>query len=171
MSILIGWGGRGGWWGEGGGAEEKFQDCLKELLKELDINPSTWESLAQDHTQLGVAKSPLRLVRQKTDGPQMRRGNAPYAKPTSLHLYYSFHTLMSHVWESLLGLDWPHKPSSDPSPLAFSLKQYRIQTFGLKIRGEGGGRGPFPWIRHREVKVIFVFFEGRTTAITYRAVF
>ena len=46
-------------------------------LKDLDISPSTWESLDQDR-QLGVAKSPLR---QKTDGPFKHRGNVPPTRP------------------------------------------------------------------------------------------
>ena len=46
-------------------------------LKDLDISPSTWKSLAQT-VHLGVAKSPLR---QKTDGPFKHRGNVPPTRP------------------------------------------------------------------------------------------
>lgn len=39
-----------GWWAEvlSWGQKKCFKDCLKEALKDLDINPSGWESLAQD---------------------------------------------------------------------------------------------------------------------------
>ena len=153
----------------GGGQKKSFKDCLKELLKDLDIKSSTWESLAQDHTQLGVAKSSLRVVRQKTDGPQMRRGNAPCAKPTSLQLHCSFHTLMfphTHVpcegKSSGLGLasqatfvptDASLQSEAVPDPdLEISGGggggrgglQTKIFPFGLKIRGDGSSPGPSP---------------------------
>ncbi|XP_069160585.1 uncharacterized protein [Procambarus clarkii] len=56
-----------------GGQKKRFKDCLKMTLKDLDINPNTWESLAQDRPTWKT-KSPQGPLRQKIYGLQRPKG-------------------------------------------------------------------------------------------------
>ena len=58
-----------------GGQKKCFKDCLKEALKDLDINPSSWESLAQDcpasHSKVTTRANAAKY--QQTTEPQRKR--------------------------------------------------------------------------------------------------
>lgn len=58
-----------------GGQKKCFKDCLKEAFKDLDINPSSWESLAQDSPawRSKVTTGAYAAKYQQTTEPQRKR--------------------------------------------------------------------------------------------------
>ena len=104
--------------------DRRFKDCLKESLKDHDINRESPgpSNLTQQSHHWGPCVRNLTVCRSTEETCCMQI-------QSNLHLQCSTHTLMSHVWTRVLVWDWFHQTSSNPPPLVFSLKLWSSLTF------------------------------------------
>ncbi|KAL8610768.1 hypothetical protein ACOMHN_016751 [Nucella lapillus] len=105
-----------------GRQKKRFKDCLKVSLKNLDINLSSWESLALNRSNWRsklTTGARAAETRHTAEAERKRAARKVRATSTSTAVRYPH---VSHLWAGLQGPDWPHQSPPDPQSQIIHLR-------------------------------------------------